>query len=315
VPPTSPRRDTGAATRDDPPVGLLLGWFADNARDLPWRSRDRTPWGVLVSEVMLQQTQVSRVEPRWREWMQRWPSPGDLAGAPIADALRAWQGLGYPRRALRLHQTAGIIVTSHAGTVPADVAALRALPGIGEYTAAAVAAFAFGEPVAVLDTNVRRVLARWRSGVAGPRSSSISSAERVAAQALLPEPDAAATWSVALMELGALVCIARSPACDRCPLRHQCAWLAAGRPATVSKARQQPAFDGSDRQARGWLLRRVAHDGSGDPAELAAAWAALRHGAAPALAQSHRALASLLADGLLVQGSGDLAGRVTLPGH
>lgn len=279
-------------------VVRLLDWYASNARDLPWRSADRTPWGVLVSEVMLQQTQVSRVEPRWLEWMQRWPTPGDLAREPLAAVLTAWQGMGYPRRALRLHQAAGVIVIDHDGEVPSTLGQLRALPGVGEYTAAAVAAFAFGQPVAVLDTNVRRVFARWRSGSAFPPTSGISNPERVVADAVLPGDDLAPLWSVAVMELGALVCGARSTTCTTCPLRHDCAWLAAGCPPGVAPSRQAP-FDGSDRQARGYLLQRVTQLGEADSAALISAWSKHRGEPAGAQQQAARALASLVGDGLL----------------
>ncbi|MCV7637813.1 A/G-specific adenine glycosylase, partial [Micrococcus luteus] len=183
----------------------VLGWFAVHARDLPWRSPDCSPWGVLVSEIMLQQTPVVRVLPRWREWLERWPTPADLADAPTADVLTAWDRLGYPRRALRLQEAARAVVERHDGRVPADPAALRALPGIGEYTAAAVASFAFGIPETVVDTNVRRVIARAVAGEALP-GRSLTRAEMRRAQALMPEdPTRANAWNAAVMELGALV--------------------------------------------------------------------------------------------------------------
>ena len=211
----------------------VLAWYARNARDLPWRAPGATPWAVLVSEIMLQQTPVARVLPEYLGWMTRWPTPAALAAEPAGEAIRQWGRLGYPRRALRLHETATILVARYGGSVPADLDALRALPGIGSYTAAAVASFAFGQRHAVLDTNVRRVLARLAAGQpwAGG-SSSASVAERRLAESLLPaEPAVAARWSVAVMELGALVCTAASPRCGDCPVARECAWLAAGRPA------------------------------------------------------------------------------------
>lgn len=156
-------------TQDHTALHAALGaWFAAEARPLPWRAADTTPWGVLVSEIMLQQTPASRVETPWREWLLRWPTPGDLASAPVDEVLRAWGRLGYPRRALRLRQSATAIVERHGGVVPEDEAALLALPGIGRYTAAAVLAFAFGRRSLVLDVNIRRVLARYHRGVEHP---------------------------------------------------------------------------------------------------------------------------------------------------
>src|SRR5690349_5327054 len=217
----------------------VLTWYARNARDLPWRAPDATPWAVLVSEIMLQQTPVARVLPGHLSWIARWPTPAALAASPAGEAIRQWGRLGYPRRALRLHETATILVARHGGSVPADLDTLRTLPGIGSYTAAAVASFAFGQRHAVLDTNVRRVLARLAAGQpwAGGASSTASVAERRLAESLLPaEPAVAARWSVAVMELGALVCTAASPRCDDCPVARECAWLAAGRPAPAARA-------------------------------------------------------------------------------
>src|SRR6516165_1160522 len=228
----------------------MLDWFARHARDLPWRAPGATPWSVLVSEIMLQQTPVARVVPAHREWLGRWPTPAALAAEPAGEAVRQWGTLGYPRRALRLHHTATILTTRHGGTVPADVDALLALPGIGPYTAAAVASFAFGQRHAVLDTNVRRVLARLVTGRARPGAAP-SAAERRLAESLLPaEPAVAARWSVAVMELGALVCSAASPDCAACPVAGDCAWLAAGRPAEPAPGRRAQRYDGTDRQCR-----------------------------------------------------------------
>ena len=186
----------------------VLSWYADHARDLPWRRPEASAWSVLVSELMLQQTPVARVLPVHEQWLQRWPTPAALAAEPSGAAVRAWGRLGYPRRALRLHATATAIVERHGGEVPADYDELLTLPGIGDYTAAAVASFAFGHRHVVLDTNVRRVFARVLGGVEFPPAS-VTRAERDLAASVLPEDDAdAATWSVAVMELGALVCTA-----------------------------------------------------------------------------------------------------------
>ncbi len=275
----------------------MLHWYADNARDLPWRAADRTPWGVLVSEVMLQQTQVSRVEPKWLAWMGRWPAPQALAEESLPEVIRAWQGLGYPRRARRLHRAAQQITDRHGGDVPSDLHALRELPGVGDYTAAAVVAFAFRGSIAVLDTNVRRVLSRWLAGAAFPGTASVGRRERSLAEALLPGAGLAPLWSVAVMELGALVCTARSPACEVCPLQLECAWAADGFPPGAPRARQNP-FEGSDRQARGFLLRAVAEGSGCSEAELIGLWADRRTGGAAA-EQAAAALASLSADGLI----------------
>jgi A/G-specific adenine glycosylase len=284
----------------------VLAWFARHARDLPWRGPGATPWSVLVSEIMLQQTPVARVVPAHREWLARWPTPAALAAEPAGEAIRQWGTLGYPRRALRLHETATILTDRHGGSVPANVDALLALPGIGRYTAAAVASFAFGQRHAVLDTNVRRVLARLVAGRVLPPTAP-SAAERRMAESLLPaEPAVAARWSVAVMELGALVCTAASPRCHACPVARDCAWLAAGRPRQPpeSAARRVQRYDGTDRQCRGRLLA-VLRD-SGSPAsrdDFDAVWADR--------AQLARALDGLVADGL-VEPLPD--GRYALPG-
>jgi A/G-specific adenine glycosylase len=239
---------------------------------------------------MLQQTPVARVEPVYRAWLQRWPTPAALADASAGDAVRAWGRLGYPRRALRLHAAALTLVRAHGGDVPSDTHALRTLPGVGEYTAAAVAAFAFARAVPVLDTNVRRVLARVTRGEAVP-TRHLTREERDAAQALLPAEDAP-TWSIALMELGAVVCTASSPRCERCPISEHCAWLAAGRPPATTTRRAQP-FAGTDRQVRGLLLAMVRDAAGPVPtARLDAVW--------PDEDQRERALASLVTDRLLV---------------
>ena len=269
-------------------------WYAGAARDLPWRHPQATPWAVLVSEVMLQQTPVARVLPVWTEWLVRWPRPAALAAESPGAAVRAWGRLGYPRRALRLHAAAVAIATRHDGEVPADVGELRALPGVGDYTAAAVAAFAFGARTAVLDTNVRRVYARVFDGVADATGTP-TVGERRAALERVPAAEPG-RFSVAVMELGALVCTARAPRCDACPVAQvpgggSCGWLAAGRPAAVTPRRTQ-SYAGTDRQARGRLLA-VLRDASGPVpgAALDVVWTDAR--------QRMRALDGLVADGLV----------------
>jgi A/G-specific adenine glycosylase len=236
----------------------LAEWFIATARPLPWRAVDRTPWGVLVSEVMSQQTPVPRVEPIWLDWMARWPTPADVAAAPTADILRAWGSLGYPRRALRLQECARAIVTDHAGVVPHDDDSLRALPGVGVYTAAAIIAFAFGRRSAVLDTNVRRVLARVLSGTALP-APSMTASEAARAAAIVPVQDeAAALWAASSMELGALVCTSRTPDCTSCPIADLCAWRAEGYPPDEHTARRRTqAWTGTDRQVRGTVMKAL----------------------------------------------------------
>ena len=284
----------------------VLAWYARHARDLPWRAPGATPWAVLVSEIMLQQTPVARVLPEYLAWITRWPTPAALAAEPAGEAIRQWGRLGYPRRALRLHETATILATRHGGMVPADRDVLLGLPGIGSYTAAAVASFAFGQRHAVLDTNVRRVLTRLVAGRPMPGTAP-SVAERRLAESLLPaEPAVAARWSVAVMELGALVCTAANPRCDSCPLARDCAWLAAGRPAEPAEAarRRTQKYDGTDRQCRGRLLAVLR--AAGDPvsrADFDAAW--------DGPVQLARALDGLVADGL-VDPLPD--GRFALPG-
>jgi A/G-specific adenine glycosylase len=292
-----------------PDPGTILDWYATHQRDLPWRRPEATPWAVLVSEIMLQQTPVARVLPVYAAWLARWPTPASLAASPAGEAVRAWGRLGYPRRAIRLHATAQALVERHGGQVPASADALRALPGIGSYTAAAVASFAFGQRHAVLDTNVRRVLARLIGGRELP-SPSPSAAERRLAEALLPEPPAvAARWSVAVMELGALVCTAARPQCARCPVAASCAWRQAGHPEDGALRRSQK-YAGTDRQCRGRLLA-VLRDCAGPVpgSRLEAAWAdELQRG---------RALDGLVADGLvdpLPDGTFALPGTALVPG-
>ncbi|GLW09078.1 adenine glycosylase [Microtetraspora sp. NBRC 13810] len=267
----------------------VLQWYAENARDLPWRRADATPWGILVSEIMLQQTPVVRVLPVWQEWMARWPVPAALAAEPPGEAVRHWGRLGYPRRALRLHACARAITDEHGGEVPADHATLLALPGVGEYTAAAVASFAFGGSHAVLDTNVRRVLARAVRGEEYPPQAT-TAAERRLAESLLPAVGAP-TWGVAVMELGALVCTARAPRCADCPIIEACRWRLAGRPPHAGPARKGQTYAGTDRQCRGRLLAVLRHaHGPVPKAALDVVW--------DDPVQRERALDGLVADGL-----------------
>ena len=225
----------------------LLGWSAAGWRDLPWR-RTRDPWAVLVSELMLQQTQVSRVVPKWESFVSRWPTAPSCAADPSSEVVRAWAGLGYNRRALNLHRTAVAVTTLHGGQLPGDLTALEALPGIGPYTARAVLAFAFERDVGVVDTNAARVIARAAAGATLTRP-----ALQAVADSLVP-PGAAWAWNQAVLDLGATVCTARRPRCGVCPLARTCAWLRRGGPDPAARRAPAPRFEGSDRQARGRLL-------------------------------------------------------------
>lgn len=285
----------------NPLLEPVTTWYAANARDLPWRRPGASAWSVMVSEFMLQQTPVSRVLPVHEEWLRTWPTPSDLAAAPAGEAVRAWGRLGYPRRALRLHASAVAITQRHGGQVPDTYAELVELPGIGDYTAAAIASFAFGRAHPVLDTNVRRVLGRAISGIEYP-AANLTRAERDLAGSLVPEQDPE-VWAVAVMELGALVCTATSPRCADCPVLELCAWQRAGRPAYDGPARKGQTYAGTDRQCRGRLLA-VLRDATGSVprSALDAVWTEeLQRG---------RALASLLADGLVVR----RGSRYSLPG-
>ena len=227
-------------------------WFEQSARDLPWRRT--TPWGVMVSEFMLQQTPVSRVLPKWNEWMDRWPTPRDLADAPKSEVIKAWGSLGYPRRALRLWESAKLISLHYDNEVPRNLEGLRALPGVGEYTATAILSFAFDESHNVMDINIRRVYARAIDGAEYP-SKSVTRKEREERPVFGP------TWSKAIMELGALICTAKNPSCDICPISRSCLWLKNGSPKS-DEVRKGQAWHGTKRQCRGLILKRLREEES-----------------------------------------------------
>ncbi len=286
------------------PAAELVKWYRHSARDLPWRAPGVSAWQILVSEFMLQQTPVARVAPIWVDWVARWPTPSATATAGAAEILRAWGKLGYPRRAKRLHECATAIATEHCDVVPDDVDTLLGLPGIGAYTARAVACFAYGKPVPVVDTNVRRVVAR---AVLGRADAGSPSAVRDLADvdALLPEDDSAPVFSAALMELGATVCTARSPKCGFCPLT-RCAWRDAGYPAGDGPPKPAQRYAGTDRQVRGRLLDVLrASTTPVQRAQLDVVWLT-------DTAQRDRALDSLLVDGLVEQTTD---GRFALAGE
>jgi A/G-specific adenine glycosylase len=275
---------TPAPSISEEVVPELLSWGGPRLRDLPWR-RTRDPWGVLVSEVMAQQTQVARIIPRWEVFMERFPTPEALASAPLADLLRLWQGLGYPRRARALHDAAGRIAA--AGRFPATVEELMDLPGVGPYTARAVTAFAFGLDVGVLDTNVGRMLAR----LVGERLR--PAAAQALADELVPEGDAW-IWNQVVMDFGATVCTARSPGCGGCPVKRQCAWAGSAERSDPARGSagvsgKQARFEGSDRQARGRLLAALV-DG------------AVPVGVVPSVMQRDPALADRLLADLVAEG-------------
>ncbi|HTN55277.1 MAG TPA: A/G-specific adenine glycosylase [Microbacterium sp.] len=281
----------------------LLEWYRRTARDLPWRRSEFSDrygaWGTLVSEFMLQQTPVVRVIPHLTAWLERWPTPEAMSTATPADVVHQWANLGYPRRALWLHRAAVETVRRHEGVVPRDVEALLELSGIGDYTARAVAVFHYGDRHPVVDTNTRRVIARAVDGRAQPDPPSKRDLERMSA--LLPDDVAdSAVFNAAMMELGATVCTARTPKCEACPIAAQCAWLAAGRPDTGDSRRRQARYEGSDRQARGGVLRalRDAVDHRMPADEVLADW--------PDAFQRDRAIDSLIADGLVEASAGML---------
>ena len=270
----------------------VSAWYRRAARTLPWREPGVGAWPVLVSEVMLQQTPVNRVLPAYTAWLARWPNPAALAADSPGEAVRMWAKLGYPRRALRLHECAVAIVERFEGVVPADVHDLESLPGIGSYTARAVAVFAYGHRHPVVDTNVRRVAARAVDGQAEPGPPS-TRRDQATVEALLPrDPARAAVTSIALMELGALICTARAPKCPSCPIATQCAWRANGSPAYLGPRPRPQKFTGTDRQVRGRLMDVLrAADGPVTELNLKIDW--------PNEPQRQRALDSLIADGLI----------------
>jgi len=287
-----------------PTPSELLDWYDRTRRDLPWRDPGVTPWQILVSEFMLQQTPVSRVLPIWRDWIVRWPTASATAAASAADVVRAWGKLGYPRRAKRLHECATVIARDYGDVVPDDVEVLLTLPGVGSYTARAVACFAYQQPVPVVDTNVRRVVARVVHGRADAAAAS-TVRDHADASALLPDDGSAHRFSAALMELGATVCTARTPQCGLCPLSN-CAWRTAGYPAAQGPARRPQTYAGTDRQVRGRLLDVLrGNDFPVTRAELDMAWLTDPK-------QRERALNSLLADGLVAQTAD---GRFALAGE
>ena len=285
-------------------VRRILHWYGRNARDLPWRRPNATPWQIMVSEFMLQQTPVERVREPWRVWVERWPTPAALAAAPAGEAVRAWGRLGYPRRALRLHAAASTITDQHDGKVPADKEVLVRLPGVGAYTAAAISTFAYSRREVVLDTNVRRVLGRVSAGLAFPPPT-VTAAESVQAHEFLPRQGGhAARWAVASMELGALICTARAPRCPSCPVSDLCRWRRSGFQTSVGRRRRSQTYEGTDRQCRGALLAAFrARDEPLSSRALAEYW--------PDATQRSRALASLITDGLVITGKN---GHYRFPG-
>lgn len=279
----------------------IANWYAAGHRDLPWRRPGFTAWGTLVSEFMLQQTPVARVIPALEAWLARWPTPVDLARVPPGEAVRAWASLGYPRRALNLHAAATAIAETHGNVVPQSVDALLALPGVGPYTARAVAAFAYGVRTPVVDTNVRRVLARAArgQGEAGPARTSSDLAQMAA---LLPDdPARARLVNAGTMELGQTICTARAPRCDDCPVADLCLWRERGYPAYDGvRAPVQKRYEGSDRQVRGLVLKELRASDTPVPA-------AVIDGLWTDAAQLARATAGLLRDGLVVRDGDDYA--------
>ena len=268
----------------------ITQWFAKNKRDLPWRTT--TPWGVMVSEFMLQQTPVARVLPKWNEWMERWPTPAELAIATPAQVITAWGRLGYPRRALRLHESAKIIARDFNNEVPESEEVLRSLPGIGDYTAAAISAFAFGANTLVMDVNIRRVLVRVLDGKEHPTSSP-TVRERESRLAILPRRNAD-NWAAATMELGALICTSKNPSCNDCPIISQCKWRKNGYPQT-ELVRKSQDWHGTDRKCRGTIVQALRENESLTLSAIKKLW--------PEESQVEKALETLLADHLIEEHS------------
>lgn len=271
----------------------IIDWYASNQRDLPWRREGFTAWGQLVAEFMLQQTQVDRVVPKLQAWLERWPTPAHLAADSPAEAIRLWDRLGYPRRALWLHRAAVQITERFGGVVPHDVDDLLTLTGVGDYTARAVAVFAFGLHHPVVDTNTRRVIARSVTGLSAAPAPN-TARDLAEMDALLPtDPHESVEFNAGMMELGAIVCTARKPLCDSCPIADLCVWAESGfienAPPARSKAKQ---FAGSDREARGKMMALLRERSSARSDELLAL--------IPDAEQAERALSSLERDGLIV---------------
>lgn len=237
---------------------LLASWWEDNARDLPWRHKQTTPWGILVCEVMSQQTQMNRVVPYWNSWMELWPDSASLAAASTAEVITAWGRLGYPRRALRLKQCAEQVRDRFDNKLPSTYDELVSLPGIGDYTANAVLSFAYGYRVAVIDTNIRRVLTRVFTGVESHGGGTKPEDKDLALRVLPVSSEDATVWNQSTMELGAIVCTAQSPDCSHCPIRGDCAFLFAGCPGLgQGRTRPRQHFRGTDRQVRGIILSEL----------------------------------------------------------
>ena len=268
----------------------ITQWFAKNKRELPWRST--SPWGVMVSEYMLQQTPVARVLPKWIEWMERWPTPAELANATPAQVITAWGRLGYPRRALRLHESAKIIARDFNNEVPENEEVLRSLPGIGDYTAAAISAFAFGANTLVMDVNIRRVLVRVLDGKEHPTSSP-TVRERESRLSILPRVNAD-NWAAATMELGALICTSKNPSCNDCPVISQCKWRKNGYPQT-ELVRKSQDWHGTDRKCRGTVVQALRENESLTLSAIKKLW--------PEESQVEKALETLLADHLIEEHS------------
>ena len=283
----------------------MLAWGDRHLRGLPWRAT-RDPWAILVSEVMAQQTGVDRVIPYWHAFLARFPTPAACAAAPVGDVVRLWSGLGYNRRAVNLHRCAQAVAERHGGVLPDRLDDLLALPGVGPYTARAVLAFAFEQPVGVVDTNVGRVLARWEARSLRPADaqsladSLVRTAESTGADSGPGTGRAgpAWVWNQAVMELGGTVCRRRRPDCRACPVRRWCAWAASGLtppdPADGSAgvSTGQPRFEGSDRQGRGRLVEALCRG----PVALADAAAVMGWRDDPA--RVDRVVVGMLADGL-----------------
>ena len=264
----------------------ISAWFKKNKRDLPWRKTDS--WGILVSEFMLQQTPVNRVLPVYNEWMKRWPTAAHLAKATPAEVITAWGRLGYPRRALRLHECAKVITKELKGKIPTTEVELRTLPGIGEYTAAAMVAFAFSGRSLVLDINIRRLFVRLFDGAESPTTSATKE-EKVRYEELIPKKDPH-IWAAATMELGALVCTSQSPKCAICPVSDKCLWRSLDYPKSDVVKRRQ-SWHGTDRQCRGAVVQALRENEILTKSQIEQLW--------DVPSQLEKALLTLLDDGLI----------------